>query len=88
MLANHLYLWPLAVAAGGAVVAAIRGAVLLAGLRWALRDARKADRVPIYREFARAMRPKGRPKSLNGRQQSRKSSPGQCDECPHANRGQ
>jgi hypothetical protein len=88
MLADHLYLWPLAVAAGGAVVAAIRGIVLLVGLRWALRNGRKADTVTIYREFARAARPKGLSMSPSGRRESRKGFRDQCDEHPHVGEGE
>jgi hypothetical protein len=88
MLADHLYLWSLVVVAGGAVVAAIRGVVLLVGLSWALRNGRKADTAAIYREFARAMRPKSPSMSLRGRRESRKGLPGQGDEDLSADEGQ
>jgi hypothetical protein len=61
MFGSHVYLWPLAVAASGAIVAGMRCGALLIGLRWTLKAVTKADRLAAYREFARALSPKGRP---------------------------
>jgi hypothetical protein len=62
------YLWPVAgVVGGAAVAAALRylalSAALYAGLRLALRDAPSADRLPIFREFARALSLRPQPDS-------------------------
>jgi hypothetical protein len=88
MLAEHLFMWPLIVAAGGAVIVAIRGVVLLVGLRWALRNGRKADTAAIFGEFARAMGAKGPLLGLSGRPESRKGLLGQGGERPHADEGE
>jgi hypothetical protein len=61
MFGSHIYLWPLAVAAGGAIVTGMRCVALLIGLKWTLKGVTKADRLAAYREFARALSPKGRP---------------------------
>lgn len=56
------YLWPVAgVVGGAAVAAALRYLALYAGLRLALRDAPSGDRLPIFREFARALSLKPQP---------------------------
>jgi hypothetical protein len=60
MFVNQVYLWPLATATCGTiVVSGLRYLALFIGLRLALRNASKADRLPFYREFARAMSTKG-----------------------------
>jgi hypothetical protein len=62
MFASHIYLWPLAAAAGGTVVSGLRCLALFIGLRLTLKKAPSADRLPIYREFARALSSKGPPR--------------------------
>jgi hypothetical protein len=60
MLARQLYEWAFITGAASVAVAAMfRCLVLLIGLRLALKEASAADRVEIYREFARALRVKG-----------------------------
>lgn len=60
MWASHVYLWPLALSVGGtALISGIRYLMLFIGFRMTLDKARKADYVPIYREFARALRHDG-----------------------------
>jgi hypothetical protein len=59
MLMNQAYLWPLVGVAGSTVVVtALRCVTLFVGLRLTLRGAPRTDRVAIYREFSRALRPK------------------------------
>jgi hypothetical protein len=63
MFVSQAYLWPLVTMAGGTViVAALRCLTLFIGLRLALRGAPRADRAAIYREFARALSLKSRPR--------------------------
>jgi hypothetical protein len=72
MFASHIYLWPLAAAAVGTVVSGLRCLTLFIGLRLTLKKAPRADRLPIYREFARALSFKGRPRErLTGRPRER-----------------
>lgn len=60
MFMSQAYMWPLAMATGGTIiVAALRCLTLFIGLRLTLKDAPKAHRLPIYREFARALSVKG-----------------------------
>jgi hypothetical protein len=60
MFASHMYLWPLATTAGGTlIVSGLRYLTLFIGLKLTLKEAPKADRLPIYREFARALSLRG-----------------------------
>ena len=67
MFASHAYLWPLVVVTGGTVIVSVlHYLTLYAGLRLALKGALRADRLPIYREFARALEHQGRPGEHGG----------------------
>lgn len=56
MILSQVYLWALGGVAGGAAFAAVvRYLTLFAGLKLTLRGAPSADRLPIFREFARAL---------------------------------
>jgi hypothetical protein len=60
MFANDVYLWPVYAALGGTtIIGGLRCLTLFVGLRLALRGAPKADRVTIFREFARAVGARG-----------------------------
>jgi hypothetical protein len=60
MFASHVYHWPFIAWGSCAVVAlAFRCVTLFLGLRVALKGAPRADRLAIYREFARALTPRG-----------------------------
>lgn len=56
MIVSQVCLWPFAAVAGGTVVVAtLRCLMLFIGLRLTLRGAPRDHRLPIYREFARAL---------------------------------
>src|SRR5581483_344190 len=56
MSAGHVFTWLLTLPAGGMVVVAIlRCVALFAGFRMTYKKASKADLLPLYREFARAL---------------------------------
>jgi hypothetical protein len=56
MFMSQVYMWPLAMAVGGRIIAsALRCLTLFIGLRLALKDAPKGHQLLIYREFARAL---------------------------------
>ncbi|WP_329254128.1 hypothetical protein OG417_11875 [Actinoallomurus sp. NBC_01490] len=56
MILSQACLWPLVALAGGTVVAAtLRCLTLFIGLRLTLHGAPSDQRLPIYREFARAL---------------------------------
>jgi hypothetical protein len=60
MFASQVYQWPFIAGGSCAVVAlALRCVALFLGLRLALKEAPQADRLPIYREFARALAMRG-----------------------------
>jgi hypothetical protein len=64
MILSQAYLWALGGVAGGAAFAAVvRYLTLFAGLKLTLRGAPSADRLPIFREFARALSLKPQPES-------------------------
>jgi hypothetical protein len=75
MFASHAYQWPLVAVTGGAAVAsALRYLTLFIGLRLALKGAPEADRLPIFREFARALHPRrhrGAPSTSSSRREDR-----------------
>jgi hypothetical protein len=56
MLASQVSQWLFIAAVGSAIVVSVlRLLALFMGLKLALKDAPKADRLPMYREFARAL---------------------------------
>jgi hypothetical protein len=79
MWASHVYLWPLALTVSGTIVmSALRYLMLFIGFRMTLSKARSVDYMPIYREFARALRYEGAIARVVTRQ--RRCSDGQGDD--------